>query len=258
MSAPQIHHIEAQLILAMQPADVADSRRFLDALQATALAPTHWGRTSGERAPWDRVAIEQYVASQTPHTLVLHLRRTQPPRMRAKIYGGDHGLSSAVFELQPVQDADDAATLFDAITQLGDALPLELGTVDVRFVDQDPATFCYEGGSLHHLRSFADEGPHVLMPRTMFGPRLVALMGGTAALEQCGGEVTMRSTGTVVLDLVPQPWAADPKAVKRAQAQIDRKLRLTGILARNAGPIDTLPGPRWRPLHASPDPSAKP
>lgn len=253
MSAPQIHYIEAQLILAMQPADVSDSRRLLDALQATALAPTHWGRSTGERSPWDRVAIEQHVASQTPDTLVLHLRRTRPPRMRAKIYGGDRGLSSAVFELQPVQDA---AGLFEAITRLGDALPLELGTVDVRFVDQDRTTFCYEGGSLHHLRSFADEGPHVLMPRTMFGPRLVALMGGTAALEQCGGEVTTRPSGTVVLDLVPQPWAADPKAVKRAQAQIDRKLRLTGILARNAGPIDTLPGPRWRPLDVTADPKS--
>lgn len=250
MSEPQIQYVEAQLILAMQPANVADTRRMLDALEATALAPTHWGAAAGIRSPWDRAAIERHAASETPDTLVLHLRRTRTPMMRAKIYGGDRGLCSAVFVAQPVADAAAAAALFEAFTGLAAALPLELGSVDVRFADQDPATHCYAGGSLHHLASFADEGPHVLLPRTMFGPRLLELMGGSAALEQCGGEVTTLAGGTVVLDLVPQPWAADPKLTKRAQAQIDRKLRLTGILARHGGPLETLPGPRWRPLDA--------
>jgi len=50
-----------------------------------------------------------------------------------------------------------------------------------------------------------------------------------------------------IVDLVDAPWTSDPVALRRAQARVDRSLRLLGILARPAGTARTIAGPRWLP-----------
>ena len=241
-----IQFVQGQIVLLAALDEPAALRRFLDAVEAGALAPTHWGSASGIRDPYGRGDLEAFVASRQRVDLVPHLLRNRAPRYDAHWHTNERGITS--FEITAVgPSADDAASVFDGVEALADALGAELATVDVRFAGQDPATHSYGSGSVHHLESFLREGPHTIFPRTILGARILGLMGGTAAVEQSGAATRhLPHSGGIALDVLPTPWVADPSVLKRAQVDVDRHLRLAGILTRKAADAD-LPAPRWRP-----------
>lgn len=244
--APSIAMLRASLFFARSIRAAADLGTLLDVLCSDDdLAPRRWGPAVGVHDPFDRAAVLAHAASSTDDDFRLRLHRVAPLAVEIEAFVGPAGLGVVTLEIRGRIDAGSAQRLFAAIDRTATCLPLEFGAVDVRFEVQPTPTRLLAGGGVH-VGTYVKWGPPTPLARTYFGPRVVALVGGPTVFDHCGGAV--RSTdGVTIVDLVDAPWTSDPVALKRAQAQVDRSMRLLGILARPAGTARTIAGPRWLP-----------
>lgn len=238
MTAPSLTSIHAQLLFARSIRRVEELGVVLDALSADEhLAPRRWGPAPGVHDPYDRAAVLDFAAKATFDNFCLRLHRNSQPRTEVGIYDGQGGLGCVSIDINgPITDA---AEVFASIDRIAACLPLEFGCVDLRFADA-----AYRNRGVH-VRTYFDCGPPAVYPRTYFGPRLLALLGH--AVESTGGVTHAVGDSVRALDLVTEPWGAQPEDLSRARVSIDRALRLAGILARPASQRRTIPGPRWVP-----------
>jgi hypothetical protein len=244
-----ITSVRAQLILLenVRERDFVD--RILVALeQEPALQPTHWGVTSGIRDPYAREAVLEAVKQAAPGSLVPHVRRMRPIRHEAWWYSEQGVISAFHLESRLPMTPEAPQVLCEAMSCLASVLPVDYGHVDLRFEGQDPATAMKPGGSAHHLGAYGRLGPEALFPRTFIGPRLLRILGGPDALPLSGAALHTLENGMLQVDLVPEPWTQDARALKDAQVTAMAELRLTGILAQPLDRWRIAPGPRWQPL----------
>lgn len=244
--APSIASIRASLFFARSIRAAADLATLLDVLCSDDdLAPRRWGPAVGVHDPFDRAAVLAHAASSADDDFRLRLHRVAPLAVEIEAFVGPAGLGVVTVEIRGRIDAEAAERLFAAIDRTATCLPLEFGGVDVRFEVQPTATHLLAGGGVH-VGTYVKWGPPTPLARTYFGARVVALVGGPTVFEHCGG-VVRDAGGVTIVDLVDAPWTSDAVALKRAQARVDRSLRLLGILARPAGTARTIAGPRWLP-----------
>ena len=238
MAAPAIESVRAQLFFAGSIREGLPV--LLAALEADEdLAPRRWGPAPGVHDAYDRAAVLAHATKNSADDFRLLLHRALP-----------FAVELEAFERSPLgvvtigMRAADPERSFAAIDRVALCLPLEYGCVDIRYVDQPPATRLFSGGGMH-VDSYLKFGPPTFFARTYFGARLLELLGH--GLDHTGGVVHELAPDVRALDLLPAPWTADAATLKRAQVRVEKALRLTGIVERKAGEWQSLAGPRWVP-----------
>lgn len=227
-------------------------RSALIALEGTPLLrPTHWGISAGIRDPYDSEALLE--VARTRSDAAPSLLRTKSPGMYASVsysYSGGGKGASIELDTREQVNSEDAAVFCDAISSVAGTVPVEFGSIDILFKDQDKSTRMHRGGSGHHLPTYLRNGPDILFARNYFGARLIHLMGGERVLVNSGFPVTRLANGAMQLDLISEPWTSDPATLKRAQTRAYGILLGTGVLAHPSPDGKLVPGPRWEPTRA--------
>ena len=238
----------AQLILLGNAYEPANAERVFRALEAEpSLAPQRWGIEAGIRDPYDRTALVRSLADY-PFDAVPRVYRTQTPCKYSMEWFGSATLTTLCFNARVDQEADDLPELFAALSRLAALLPLDFGHITPEYPQQPKETKMKVSGNFSHLSYYETNGPSCLFPRTYFGQRLVSLMdAGVQRLSALHPRVKWITNGSAEVDLVPDPWSADPVAMKQAQQATQPALVASGIFCDPSLELNVLPGPRWRP-----------
>lgn len=244
MQFAELSSLQLQLIGAC-PLEVLLEPALATLEEESCLSPTHWGIGAGIRDPYAREALLE-VARTRPDAAPIILRTELPGRYSAVCYSRDGKASSLELETRGALTTADAATLCAAVSRVAGKIPLDFGSIDIQFKDQDKSTRMYRGGSGHHLPTYRQNGPDLLFARNYFGARLVQLMGGELALANSGFPVERLPNGAMQLDLLSAPWTASPAMLKQRQTRAYEILLRTGILAHRGPDSRPRPGPRWR------------
>lgn len=238
--------IDAQLILVGNAHDPNTAKPVLQALeQDPVLAPAFWGPEGGVR---DKYARDELLAALAayPDDLAPRLYRVARPCSFTAKWFGTAVLATLVIEGRYYHDADEAALFFAAMSRLAALVPTEWGHVTPELEEEPPGTAMQESSNFTHIRYYERNGPSVVFPRTFFGARLLSSMPHEVAESlRWKKEAELLPNGTLQLDLVANPWASDPGALKAAQQTMHEALRPTGIFCDESNPADTIPGPHW-------------
>ncbi len=208
------------------------------------LRPTHWGISTGIRDPYDRDALLE-VATTQPDAAPAILRTQKPGSYASVCYHADGKGTSFDLTTRGPLGCEEAAAFCTAISGVAGKIPLEFGSIDLLFQDQDMSTRMARGSYGHHLSTYLQIGPDLLFARNYFGARLVKLMGGEHVLMSSGFPVRRLLNGAMQFDLVAEPWTADPATLKHAQTRAYDILFKTGIFAHRGPNGRLISGPQW-------------
>lgn len=223
----------------------------LDALGEVA-PPQWWGEGGIFSDAYSRESIGEWFRrtvdreGRTERTTLM-LKRSSAPRYIATVNVGNWVHPHSVHLTSEMRHEDgDFASLFAVTDLLASRLELEFGSIDLRREAQDPETMLCRTGDAEHLGVYIDQGPSRLWARTYFGRRLLQLGGGAKAFMASRGRWRTLEGGALALDLVAEPWNAEPAVLKAAQQELMPALsKATGLFAGD-GPYPC-PGPKWAP-----------
>jgi hypothetical protein len=212
--------------------------------QSSVLAPTHWAIAAGLRDPYDRA---QFVAAAVEDGTAPHLLRVRGRGTFSATWIPGKALVALDYTSRgPVED-ELASEIVAQVTELAGLTPVDYGLVDFDFLGQPEGTsMCDSGGPFVHSGMYATHGLLRLYSINIFGPRLLKKLGGLPALARNGMPVLPLPNGAARMMLVPEPWTADPRALKAAQRQAMDLLRSSGIFRLPSHPLE--PAPNWEPI----------
>jgi hypothetical protein len=214
-------------------------------------APEYWGEDSSVNDDYTRRAIEQHFAKGPPGAdrFPLILKRATSPRYTSSVnIGTSIHPQSVHVESSLRHRKGEIEQLFDLVDTLANHLDIDFGSIDIFREGQDFATRVDRSGHGENLKPYIRVGPQWIWIRTYIGPRLVALGGGAATWQACGGMWRYFKNGTMALDLKEKPWACKPEDLKAEHSRLmPEMLRRTGVFHYEDEDEEEIPGPRWQP-----------
>ena len=242
---------QAQLILGANLKDPEVASRLLAILEnAQDIAPTHWGAARGLRDPYDRAAVLAALAGAGDEGIVPNIMRSRPPAAyNIQWFGNDttESVHSLQIACKHYSQPEELLPFFKLVDSIAAAFPLDWGHLDIVFDGAPPALRMQHDGSYVHLGYYLRFGLTCLFARNYLGPRLLALSDQLSTLLKGTSAATESlDNGVIRLDLLPEPWAKTPDALKAAQLDITAALQPTGIFARpKVNRSLDMAGPRW-------------
>ena len=252
MPSPSPARLLAQLLLLGNFKEVVALQRLLSVFEAAVdLPPTHWSAAQDLRDPYDARAILAAVQGAAKEGIVPKIMRIRPPVFYSATWfpsADCEVLYSLQVETKGEFEGAAIPLFVGLVDKLASTFLVEWGHVDVRFPYQDPKTFTKPWGCYDHASYYLQVGPLTLYPRTVLGPRLLALAPGIPSLlGDISAPCRTLPNGCLQVDLVHEPWSSTPQALKTAQIALCEALQPVGLLARPHGRDDFLPGTSWLP-----------
>ena len=242
-----------QLLLGANFGETGEVQRLLDILEAERnFPPTRWGAARGLRDPYDRDAILNAIKNAGEEGITPSIKRAKAPfRYALEWYRCKYTLSLLSLNVILSDGAESTAmpAWLSLVDRIAAAFVVDYGHVDMFHANQPPATRMSRGGSLDHLGYYWRFGPSTLFGRNYFGPRLLEIAPELAqTVKALGLPHEHLPSDCLRVDLVAEPWAADPVQLKQAQGRIHSAFSTaTGIFAREEdGSWEALPGLRWQ------------
>ena len=242
-----------QLLLGANFGDAGEVERLLNVLESERNAPpTHWGAARGLRDPYDRDAILNAIKNAAAEGMTPSIKRSKKPfRYAITWYGGEHvqSLLSLNLILSDGAESADMPAWLSLIDRIAAAFVVDYGHVDLFLANQSPTTRMSRDGSYDHLGYYWRFGLPTLFARNYFGPRLLEIAPELdPTVKTLGLPHALLPSGSLRVDLLAEPWTADPAQLKDAQSRIHSVLSTaTGLFARDDhGSWEALPGRRWQ------------
>lgn len=212
----------------------------LDAFASTPnLAPEFWGATERVRHPYSAEAIQQLAArekleSRNFYQSTIILSRAKKLGYKAMLYLTDASVGQLHFWFKNPRSVDSVRGIYESVAELVEKLPLVYGAVhpvaregdEVAGLTRREAILCLEG-VFRKSAEIKQKGLPRPCARTWYGP-VVTERTGSAVLEQVGAKP---SGENMLLDLVPEPWAATISQLFARQTAVLVPLRQTGMFA---------------------------
>lgn len=151
------------------------------------------------------------------------------------------------------RDGIESATLpvwLNFVDRLASTFVVDWGHIDIHLTEQDPRTRMSSSGSYDHLGYYYWRfGLSTLFARNYFGPRLLEIIPELAPTVKALGLPHEHLPGDCLrVDLITDPWTANPSQLKEAQTRIQAALSdATGLFARpREDSWEVLPGQHWQ------------
>jgi len=229
--------------------------RMLEALETfRSFAPTHWGPTERKRIVWSRAEVLQHVAQQKSEWRVIDNRielwRTKAPKLTGHASTSDAEVNELHLELSPAPTTEALRALFETTSKVVALLPTVLAYVSPVWALKNPVDGMTReqmidlnaGGSTTE-KQLKKVGLTSVAARTWFGPMLVERLG-ESLLRQLGA-VDAREGGTLVLDVVAEPWLDLPRELAHGKSVAMKALRATKMIAKRGKSDELTPGSAW-------------
>lgn len=216
----------------------------VDALTDSPHGPTHWGPVPRVRKRFDRAALAEACARARRDALLPFVLRTRPPRYQCLLHVAA-GTPMIRLESELDLGTEDPPAYFELGLAIARHVPVEFGLVEPSFVGGYGVRDGHPDPSLIYAPNWRSIGPHRVYARTIFGSRILELLGGVETVAEAGMEIVEHGRGALVADVLHEPWTSAADGLWEAIVRATLSLHGTGVFARQVGPHRHEPGVAW-------------
>jgi len=220
--------------------------RLLDAFERSdRTCPTHWGLDDERRKhPYDHEQVVTTVTGIKTEVSMMSLWRKRPLEYESIFGAATIGMKRVAVAFEKNLHGEDLRGMFELASNLAEAVEPDFGCVQPIWLGSEKEE--YASSAIRHM-DFRKFGPGYVCARTWFGPYLVNLIR-LEQLTTSGVPCQQTGWGGIRLDLVPEPWTADPQALRDSQSKVMAHLLPSCVFGdystkRAIGRA----GPNWKP-----------